>query len=328
MKDEPILELKHVRKVFKTRTGEISAVQDMSFQVYPGECIGIVGESGCGKSTLARMITHLESCTEGEIILNGQNITQIKGRKISEIYRDIQMVFQDPYAVFSPRTLIGTFLEDGLVYHGIMKREEAHAEAKKLLALVELPEEFMNRMPHQLSGGQLQRIVIARVISIRPKLIILDEATSALDVSVQKQILKLLMKLREEYHPTYVFIGHDLGVVRSVTNRIIIMYAGRIVESINSEELQKVVHPYSKRLLNSIFSLRDRGHKKLSLDMNSIVEQGKINAGCVYQSRCPYASERCFKELPPLQEVSENHAVYCFETKNIPNQIHRFFHTT
>ncbi len=321
MKDEPILELKHVSKVFKTRTGDMSAVQDMSFQVYPGESIGIVGESGCGKSTLARMMTHLESCTEGKIFLNGHNITQIKGKKISEIYRDVQMVFQDPYAVFSPRTLIGTFLEDGLVYHGLMKREEAYVEAKKLLALVELPEEFMNRMPHQLSGGQLQRIVIARTISIRPKLIILDEATSALDVSVQNQILKLLMKLRKEYYLTYIFIGHDLAVVRSVTNRIMIMYAGRIVESINSEELQKVVHPYARRLLDSVFSLHDRGHKELSLDMNSIAEQGKINAGCVYQRCCPYASERCFRELPPLKEISGNHMVYCFETENILNQI-------
>ena len=206
----PILELRNIRKTFVGDDGrEFHAVKGVSLNVWPGECVGIVGASGCGKSTIARMITKLSDPTAGEIILCGREIDKLKGKALRDSYRDIQMVFQDPYSLFSPRMSVGTFLCEGLVHHGIMTRTEASEEAKRLLQLVELPVELMDRMPHQLSGGQLQRIVVARAVSVRPKVLLLDEATSALDVSVQKQVLELLSRLRKELNLTYVFIRSE-----------------------------------------------------------------------------------------------------------------------
>ena len=250
---QPILELRHVSKTFRTDDGrEVRAVRDASLCVYPGESVALVGESGCGKSTIARMVTRLIDPTEGEIILCGRDTSKLEGKALRDLYRDVQMVFQDPYSVFSPRMSVGTFLGEGLVHHGIMTRAEATEEAKKLLELVELPAELMDRMPHQLSGGQLQRVVVARAVSIRPKVLMLDEATSALDVSVQKQVLALLMRLREEYKLTYLFIGHDLAVVRTIADRIAVMYAGCIVEELPSAKLDCACHPYTKKLLAAV----------------------------------------------------------------------------
>ena len=308
---EPILELRHICKTFHTEDGrDVRAVRDANLAVYPGECVGIVGESGCGKSTIARMITRLLEPTSGEIILCGRETEKLKGKQLLDLYRDIQMVFQDPYSVFSPRMNIGTFLCEGLVYHGIMSRSKALEEAKNLLAMVELPAELMDRMPHQLSGGQLQRVVVARAVSIRPKVLLLDEATSALDVSVQKQVLKLLMRLRKELDLTYVFIGHDLAVVRSIADRIAVMYAGLIVEELKSEDLDKAAHPYTQRLLQSVFSVHDRNRKVIQVEDMSVMAAHQI-PGCPFQPRCPKAMPECESTCPALRELESGHRAAC-----------------
>jgi oligopeptide/dipeptide ABC transporter ATP-binding protein len=310
-KRQPILELRHISKTFRTDDGrEVRAVRDASLSVYPGECVALVGESGCGKSTIARMITRLIDPTGGEIILDGRDISKLEGKELRNLYRDIQMVFQDPYSVFSPRMNIGTFLGEGLVHHGIMSRAQATEEAKNLLQLVELPPELMDRMPHQLSGGQLQRVVVARAVSIRPKLLLLDEATSALDVSVQKQVLKLLIRLRKELDLTYVFIGHDLAVVRSVADRIAVMYAGLIVEELNSDDLDKAQHPYTKRLLQSVFSVHDRNRKVIQVEDMSVTAAHQI-PGCPFQPRCPLARPECEGTSPELRELESGHRAAC-----------------
>ncbi len=257
--ENALLALEHVSKTFDIGKGKtLEAVKDVSLQVFPGKSLGIVGESGCGKSTIARMITGLIPVSEGSITLNGKKISGLKGRDQREVYRDIQMVFQDPYSAISPRMPVGTFLEEGLVYFGIMNRAQAGEEADRLLRMVDLDPVLKERLPHQLSGGQLQRVVIARAISIHPRLVILDEATSALDVSVQKQILHLLVRLQKEFRLTYLFIGHDLAVVRSICDRICVMKAGRVMEQLPAEDLEKnAVHPYTRQLLGAVFSVRD-----------------------------------------------------------------------
>ena len=311
-KRQPILELRHISKTFRTDDGkEVRAVRDASLSVYPGECVALVGESGCGKSTIARMITRLINPTSGEIILDGRDISRLEGKELRDLYRDIQMVFQDPYSVFSPRMNIGTFLGEGLVHHGIMTRAQATEEAKNLLQLVELPPELMDRMPHQLSGGQLQRVVVARAVSIRPKLLLLDEATSALDVSVQKQVLKLLMRLRKELDLTYVFIGHDLAVVRSIADRIAVMYAGLIVEELGSDDLEKAQHPYTKRLLQSVFSVHDRTNQKVIQVEEMGVTAAHQIPGCPFQPRCPLARPECEGTSPELRELESGHRAAC-----------------
>ena len=254
-----LLELKHVSKQFDLGRGKrLTAVSDVSFTVPAGESMGLVGESGCGKSTIARMITGLIPVNGGEILLQGKRICGLKGSAQREVYRHIQMVFQDPYSAISPRMPVGTFLTEGLVYFRIMSRRQASDEVPKLLRMVDLEPELAERLPHQLSGGQLQRVVIARAVSIHPELVILDEATSALDVSVQKQILKLLVRLQEEFHLTYLFIGHDLAVVRSITQTICVMKDGRIVETLPSAELaQRAQNAYTRQLLGAVFSMKE-----------------------------------------------------------------------
>ena len=312
-KQAPILELRHVCKTFRTDDGrEVRAVRDASLSVYPGECVALVGESGCGKSTIARMITRLINPTSGEIILCGRDTSKMEGRALLDLYRDIQMVFQDPYSVFSPRMSVGTFLGEGLVHHGIMTRAQATEEAKNLLQLVELPPELMDRMPHQLSGGQLQRIVVARAMSIRPKVLLLDEATSALDVSVQKQVLELLSRLRKELNLTYVFIGHDLAVVRTIADRIAVMYAGMIMEELRSEDLAEAQHPYTRRLLQSVFSVHDRTNRKIiQVEDMSVAANASGAEGCPFHSRCPQAARECENTCPPLRELGPDHRAAC-----------------
>ena len=314
MSASPVLEIRNLTKKFpRDGQDDFYAVRDVSFALPEGGSLGLVGESGCGKSTIARMITKLTHPSEGQILLDGEDITDIpKSQYKEKVYRKVQMVFQDPYGVFSPRMPIGTFLEEGLVYHGIMSRSEAAKEAKRLLDLVELPSNLIDRLPHQLSGGQQQRVVIARAISINPKLIILDEATSALDVSVQKDVLNLLVKIQKELGLTYLFIGHDLAVVRSITDRIAVMYAGVLAEELDSENMSgSVRHPYSQRLLRSVFSIGDKGNKVIELE-ESVPGDASALKGCPYAPRCGVCTERCRAEKPPRREVGPDHFVTCF----------------
>ena len=258
--DKKLLELKSVSRSFDLGKGRIlEAVRDVSLTVLQSQSVGLVGESGCGKSTIARMITGLIPVGRGEILFEDRLISGLRGRAQREVYRHIQMVFQDPYSAISPRMTVGMFLTEGLVFFGIMNRKQALSRVPDLLAMVDLDPALSDRFPHQLSGGQLQRVVIARAVSIHPELVILDEATSALDVSVQKQVLELLVKLQQDFKLTYFYIGHDLAAVRSITKTIFVMKDGAIVERLPSKTLaEDAAHPYTRKLLESVFSMSDK----------------------------------------------------------------------
>ena len=319
---EALLELKELSKTFPMgRKGALHAVRGVNLTLHAGESLGIVGESGCGKSTVARMVAQLTDVTEGHILFDGRDVTNLPRPRRRELWRDVQMVFQDPYSVFSPRMTVGSFLTEGLVHFGIQSRAEARAALPALLNRVELPAELADRLPHQLSGGQQQRAVIARALSVAPKLLILDEATSALDVSVQRQILELLMRLKDELHLTMLFIGHDLAVVRSVTDRIAVMYAGRVVEELPGAALtETAAHPYTRRLLGAVFSTNDRNGKEIAIEDLSLIDKGREMTGCPFQPRCGEARDICREQCPALTEVDPGHRVACFARQTInPN---------
>ena len=311
---EALLELRGLSKAFPAGGGDaFFAVRDLSLTLHRGESLGIVGESGCGKSTVARMIAQLTPPTEGRILLSGEDITHLPRAQRRRVWRRVQMVFQDPYSVFSPRMTVGEFLTEGIVHFGLAKKGEARAQIPALLSMVELPAELAQRLPHQLSGGQQQRVVIARALSIQPELLILDEATSALDVSVQRQILKLLMRLKEALHLTMLFIGHDLAVIRSVTDRVAVMYAGRLAEELPSADLSTDLrHPYTRQLLGSVFSTRDRGDRQIAIEDLSLIEAGRSLPGCPYQPRCAEALPQCRAQCPPMQALGPAHRIACF----------------
>ncbi len=312
------MELKGLTKIFPVgKHDSLRAVRSVDLTLKRGESLGIVGESGCGKSTIARMVAQLTEVSGGQILFEGRDVTHLPRPRRRELWRNVQMVFQDPYSVFSPRMTVGDFLTEGLVHFCIASRSQSRDMLPELLGRVELPAELAERLPHQLSGGQQQRVAIARALSIQPKLLILDEATSALDVSVQRQILKLLMRLKGEMDLTMLFIGHDLAVVRSVTDRIAVMYAGQLVEELPGEGLrEQASHPYTRRLLGSVFSTNDRGHKQIAIEDLSLIERGRKLEGCPYQPRCAEAQERCASECPKLKYIGKGHGIACFAREN------------
>ncbi|NEW62184.1 ATP-binding cassette domain-containing protein [Granulicatella sp. zg-ZJ] len=254
MDKDMILRVENVDKIFKNKQ-DYTALKQISFSLHQNECLGIVGESGSGKSTLAKVLLGLHSVTKGQIWYKNKDVTTFNAKQMREYRQHIQMVFQNPLAAFSPRMRIGTFLSESLVNYGIQTREEAKQTAKTLLTSVGLDESYLEAFPHELSGGQLQRVVIARAISIHPDIVIYDEATSALDVSVQKNILDLLKQLHQMYQMASIFISHDLAVVKQMTDRILVMYQGEIVEILKSSELHLAQHPYTKTLLDATFSV-------------------------------------------------------------------------
>ena len=310
---EALLRISNVSKTFPVKKRKLYAVSDVSLTVAAGEIVGIVGESGCGKSTLARMIIGALPVTSGRLTLNGTDYTSLKPKEMRLFRRNIQMVFQDPLSSFSPRMKIGTYLaEPRRNYDGIGKKE-ALKEAEELLEKVGLPRDFVNRYPHQLSGGQLQRVAIARAIAIDPQLLVCDEATGALDVSIQDQIARLLVNLVEERHIGCLFIGHDLAFVRSVTDRVVVMYLGRIVETMGSEHLEDDArHPYTKALLNSVFDVYCDQSMEVELPQGEPPSPLDVQEGCAFAPRCPYATDRCRQEMPQLRSLGEGHRVACF----------------
>jgi oligopeptide/dipeptide ABC transporter ATP-binding protein len=310
---EAILEIKNLIKKFELENSkQLTAVNNVSFELYEGECLGIVGESGCGKSTIAKILTQLESVTSGNIIYKANDITNLKGEELRQNRRNIQMIFQDAAESFNPRMKIGEIVREPLLNFKLMNKRDAEAEAKKLLAMVGISEEFMKRYPHQLSGGQKQRVAIARALSLEPKIIICDEATSALDVSIQEQIIKLLIDLQKEKGLSYIFIGHDLAVVRNISHRIVVMYLGQIVEVIDSNKLiTDAAHPYTKALLDSVFSVKSENKTLIESIKGEPPSPSDIKPGCPFSSRCTKCMEKCLKEKPELKEIDDNHHIAC-----------------
>ncbi len=326
MNDNKLLEVKNLKKYFNLRSGFLSqrlsasvkAIDDISFSINKGETFGLVGESGCGKSTTARVILRLTNPTGGEVIYNNINIFKISNREMFKVRREIQIIFQDPYASLSPRMTVGDIISEPYEIHSIGNRQERAKKIKNLLNVVGLNPEHINRYPHEFSSGQRQRVGIARALALTPKIILCDEPVSALDVSVQAQILNLMSSLQEEFDLTYLFIAHDLSVVRHVSDRVGVMYLGKIVEIANSENLyKKPLHPYTMGLLSAILIPDPQLERK----RKRIILQGDVPSpinppgGCRFHPRCPNAEEICSIEEPQLKNYSINadeHLAACF----------------
>ncbi len=252
---ESVLEIKKINKSYMSRNRKVYAVKNVSFEIYEGECVGLVGESGCGKSTIAKMISRLESVDSGEIYLNGKDITAASGKTLREIYKSIQMVFQNPVDSFNPRLKLGESIMEGMINHGV-SRGKAKVKAAEYLKICGLPKEFAGRYPHQVSGGECQRASIARAIAVAPRLLICDEITSALDVTIQAQIVKLIKELKDEMKMAYLFICHDIALVQEVCDRVLVMYNGQVIEEGSPDEIIKnPQNEYTKRLIDSIFEI-------------------------------------------------------------------------
>ena len=322
-----LLEVQHVKKYFPVRKGllqrevaRVHAVDDVSVSVQEGETLGLVGESGCGKSTLGRTIVRLLEPTDGEIVFEGRNISKLGAGKLRPLRREMQMVFQDPYASLNPRKRVGTIIGDPLEIHGIGDAKSRRARVQELLRTVGLSPEHYNRFPHEFSGGQRQRIGVARALALQPKLIIADEPVSALDVSIQSQILNLLGDLQEEFRLTYIFIAHDLGVVRHVSDRIAVMYLGKLVELSPAEELyERPIMPYTEALLSAVpIPDPDRAEARerivLTGDVPSPIDPP---SGCRFHPRCRYATEVCKQVEPPLTDYGNGHLAACHHPLNV-----------
>ena len=308
-----LLETKNVVKQFPASRGRnLTACKDINIEIFKGKTLGIIGESGCGKSTLARLLIQLEEPTQGEIIYRNKNIVELNKKERHTILENMQMVFQDPLASFNPKMKVVDILTEPLLNYKRITRKQKEEKAKELLRMVELPEEMLNKFPHNMSGGQRQRISIARALSLNPEILICDEATSALDVSVQDSIIKLLVKLQKEKQISIVFICHDPALVQAMSHQIAVMYLGNIVEYMPSELLsQKAEHPYTQALINSVFSINmDDGHK-LQVLGGDIPSPLDIREGCPFQSRCGHCMDICKKEMPKLVDVGFQHKIAC-----------------
>nr|WP_202447564.1 dipeptide ABC transporter ATP-binding protein [Streptomyces sp. SID5468] len=290
--------------LFKRQIGAVKAVDGVDFELRPGETLGIVGESGCGKSTVARLVMNLEKPTAGEVRYRGQDITRLTGRDLKAVRRDIQMVFQDPYTSLNPRMTVGDIVGEPFAIHPeAAPRGERRRRVQELLEVVGLSPEYVNRYPHQFSGGQRQRIGIARGLALNPRVIICDEPVSALDVSVQAQVVNLMERLQREFGLSYVFIAHDLSVVRHISDRVAVMYLGRIVETGDEEQIyEHPTHPYTQALLSAVpvpdpDARQGRGRIILHGDVPS---PAAVPSGCRFRTRCWKAREKCAREVPPL----------------------------
>ncbi len=320
---ETLLEIQNLKKyfpihggIFSKKIGDVYAVDDVTLQLKKGETLGIVGESGCGKSTLGKTIIKLYEPDSGKILFQNEDITNYNHSKMRKLRQNIQIIFQDPFSSLNPRMTIQEILSEPFDIHKIFKnKKEKDQELKKLVSEVGLSEDALLRYPHEFSGGQRQRIGIARAIALKPKLIVCDEPVSALDVSIQSQILNLLMDLRDKYHLSYIFIAHDLAVVEHISDHVAVMYLGQIVEYTTKKQLfQNPKHPYTKALLESIPSLEKIGKKDLQVLSGEIPSPSNPPKGCRFHTRCPIAIDRCHSEVPqllPKTNQGEKHLVRC-----------------
>ena len=316
MSNEYLLDVEGLKKYFNLGRGRIlHAVDDVSFALKPGETLGLVGESGCGKTTVGRTLLKLYKPDGGKIIYQGEDITQARGKRHRELCCKMQMIYQDPYASLNPFMTIGEIVSEGLEINKIgADRQERQLMTYDLLEMVGLTKEHANRFPHEFSGGQRQRAGIARALAVNPEFVVCDEAISALDVSVQAQIINMLMDLREKMNLTYLFIAHDLSVVRYISQRVAVMYLGKIVEIGKASEVYShPAHPYTKGLLEAV-PVADPDYEKAKLytGMNGeITSPINCKPGCRFANRCPMATERCRTETPAMREIGPDHSVAC-----------------
>lgn len=320
---EPLLKVENLKKyfpikggVFQHTVGHIKAVENVSMTIDKGETFGLVGESGCGKSTAGRTILRLYDATGGKVIFKGQSIHDLKRNELRKIRPQMQMVFQDPYSSLNPRMAIGELISEAMIEHGICTKKDATEKVMDIMEKCGLKPEFINRYPHEFSGGQRQRIGIARALALQPEFIVCDEPVSALDVSIQAQIVNLLCSLQEQFHFSYLFISHDLSVVKHISHRIGVMYLGVMVETANKKDLyDNPLHPYTKALLSAV-PVPDPNYKR-----NRIILQGDLPSpanppkGCKFHTRCPQCQEICKQQEPEFREVESGHKVACHFVK-------------
>ncbi len=300
--------------IFQKKIGAVHAVDDVSFDIYKGETLGLVGESGCGKSTTGRTIIQLYRPTSGQVLFEGIDLVSLKGEALRKTRRRMQMIFQDPYASLNPRMTIGEIIAEPLLIHKIVDNASAREKVSELLKLVGLNPQYANRYPHEFSGGQRQRVGVARSLSLEPSLIVCDEPISALDVSIQAQVVNLLEDLQQKFNLTYLFIAHDLSMVHHISDRIAVMYLGVIVELANNRELfDRPLHPYSRALLSAV-PVPD---PIIEMKRQRLLLQGDVPSpvnppsGCRFRTRCPIAKEICVQEKPEMVEYSKLHFAAC-----------------
>ncbi|MEK5175021.1 MULTISPECIES: ABC transporter ATP-binding protein [Heyndrickxia] len=319
LKTDNLLEIQNLKTYypikggfFKRTVGNVKAVDDVSFAIAKGETLGLVGESGCGKSTTGRTILRLLSPTSGKIIFDGKDITNLSGKDLRLARKDFQMVFQDPYASLNPKQMVGDIVSEPIRNFSNKSLKDLRDEVMSLLKRVGLPEDAYYKYPHEFSGGQRQRIGIARALALKPKLIIADEPVSALDVSVQSQVLNLLKELQDEFDLTFLFIAHDLSVVKHMSDRIGVMYLGNLVELADKDSLySEPLHPYTQALISAIPEPDPRKRKERIVLQGDVPSPANPPTGCPFHTRCPVAKEECSKVKPTLKEVKPGHQVAC-----------------
>ncbi len=326
-----LLEVKNLNMHFpirggllKRKVGHVYAVNDVSFSLEAGETFGVVGESGCGKSTLGRAIVRLYDPTSGQVVFKGQDLASLEKHQLKDFRRQIQMVFQDPYASLNPRMTIADILEEPFILHHIGTSEERKQKVKDLVRLVGLRLSDINKFPHEFSGGQRQRIGIARALALNPSLIVCDEAVSALDVSIQAQILNLLIELQKQFKLTYIFISHDLNVVRYISDRVAVMYLGRVMELAKSKDIYaRPFHPYTKALLGSAPKPDPRRTHAIEVLEGDVPSPSRPPSGCPFHTRCRYVQDRCKTELPALRSVAGDttHMVACHFAEQLQKEV-------
>lgn len=313
----PVIEAKNLYKFFPTPAGALHAVDDVSFTIEAGKTLGVVGESGCGKSTLGRTLIHLLESTNGQILFEGKDITHVKGKELKKAREDMQIMFQDPYSSLDPRKTVEQTVIEPLKVSGRFSKSEMMAEAQKLMELVGIDQRLSKAYPHELDGGRRQRVGFARALALNPKFIVCDEPVSALDVSIQAQVLNLLRKLQKQNGLTYMFITHDMSVVRHISDDIMVMYLGQAVEKCPSKKLFiKPMHPYTKALLSAIPSVDIHNPNKREILQGELTSPINPAPGCRFAARCKFACDKC-KEPQTLAEIEPEHFVACCRVKEL-----------
>lgn len=307
-----LIETKDLKKYFKTKKGMLHAVDGVSFKIEEGETLGVVGESGCGKSTLGRVLLHLLDNTGGQILFQGKDITKVNGKHLDELRKDMQIIFQDPFSSLNPRMSVGSIIAEPFIIDGHYGKREIERSVLELMDTVGLARRLYYSYPHELDGGRRQRIGVARALALNPKFIVCDEPVSALDVSIQAQILNLMQDLQEERNLTYMFITHDLSVVKYISQTIMVMYLGQVVEMAKTKNLfENPTHPYTKALLSAV------PVPNIHKPMNRILLNGELTSpinpkpGCRFAARCVHATEKCFGSNPELRDMGHGHFIAC-----------------